>query len=764
MNRVTYPGLLFRLLHRLMLNTRWIGAKPVCKSFGNTNDQCLNVIQQIYVINLDRQVDRWNQIQQELQKIYGGSKTPLSEMTKHFSAIDARYNIEFPYHLELQTCYSLADQLFVEPDLLLGTDEIISNRPVVMTRQEIAVALSHIAVWKLIALSDHPYTLVLEDDVYFRSDFAQILDKAWIELTRSYESSDTFDVLYLSYKEAKTRVIKHEVSDVLFRPLRGLWWLSGYVLSKKGAKNLLRLLPIRGPVDLWLNHQFEKLDVFATHKSIINQRLDCRSDNSYSILPVLAKVSVLIQEKPLLFKTRTLPKPVFAFGRQGTGLTSLAMALSMLGYRCCSDIKELPESEHDDLFGNKKSRVFDAYVNVRSLLGQRCIELAKLYRRAKFIITIGNEEELIELNQECASEKEGRVRYPSDQDDSFHSIYMLLRQLTTDILVLPMHRGDKWELLCEFLECEHPTSQYPVIEDQVQRHLSVKNTRNRQSVFPRLIKMKFDSSPWIATPRRKWHGIPLSEVNGDTIWKNNMTTVSEHFQKFDSSLWMLLDDTFPDNLAVFSPRNFTIVNNNLASLTLCKKYASVREYTSASICSRKSYLYGRFSIVIRPANVPGLVTGVFLHRNSPRQEIDIEFLGKDTTKLLTNVYYNPGDEGANLEYGYRGTPILIDLGFDASKDFHRYSIEWSPTSIHWLVDGSLAYKRANWDPTPIPHLPMQFYVNLWHPRSEELAGKLLDRGLPANSEIKSIDIQYDKASVHSEKMDIRPEFRANRVR
>lgn len=749
MNHTTYPGLLSRLVHRLMLRMQRVGAKSVCESFGSTVEQPLGVIQQIYVINLDRQVDRWNQIQRELQRIYGDSKIPLSEMAKRFSAVDARYNTESPNDLALRTDYSLADQLFVEPNPLLGKDDDISNRRVAMTRQEIAVALSHIAVWKLIASSESLYTLVLEDDVYFRRDFAQILDKAWAELIRSYGPSDAFDLLYLSYEEAKTKVEKHEVSDVLFQPLRGLWWLSGYVLSKKGAKNLLGLLPVRGPVDIWINHQFEKLDVYATYRSIIDQRLDFRSDNSYSILPVLAKVGLLTKEKPLLFKKRTLPTPVFALGRQRTGLTSLAMALSMLGYRCCSDIKELPKSEKDALFGNKKSRVFDAYVNVGSLGGQHCIELAKLYPNAKFIITVSDEGELMELNQVSAREELSRIRHGSDQDDSFYTIYTLLcqlRQLSENILVLPMQRRNKWGMLCEYLECEYPTSQYPVFEDQAQRHLSDKNTRNRQTNFPGFSKLKFDTSPWIATPRRNWQGILLSESNGDDRWKNNTTAVSVRFQEFDNSLWMLLNDTFPDNLAVFSSNNFAIAKDNLARLMLRKECANVREYTSASIGSRRGYLYGRFSTVIRPSNVPGLLTGVFLHRNSPRQEIDIEFLGKDTTKMLVNVYYNPGSEDAKFEYGYRGTPILIDLNFDASKDFHCYSIEWSQTSIRWLVDGHLVYKRVNWDPTPIPHLPMQFYVNLWHSRSEELAGKLHDKDLPAHSEIKLIDVQYVKAS------------------
>ncbi len=143
---------------------------------------------------------------------------------------------------------------------------------------------------------------------------------------------------------------------------------------------------------------------------------------------------------------------------------------------------------------------------------------------------------------------------------------------------------------------------------------------------------------------------------------------------------------------------------------------------------------------MKPARVPGLITGVFLHRNSPRQEIDIEFLGKDATKLLANVYYNPGDEGTRLEYGYRGAPTLIDLGFDASRGFHRYEIEWCATSIRWRVDGRLAYERVNWDPTPVPHLPMQFNVNLWHSRSEELAGRLAGGALPAHTEVRAIEI------------------------
>jgi FkbM family methyltransferase len=207
-----------------------------------------------------------------------------------------------------------------------------------MTRQEVAVALSHIAVWKTVAASDLPYTLVLEDDVYFRRGFARTLDRAWAELMEGDEQAAAFDLLYLSFMEARMGADRVPVSELVFRPRRGLWCLSGYVLSAGGAQRLLDLLPVRGPVDLWINHQFENLDVIATQQSIIEQRLDCPSANSYSILPVLSKVGVLTRERPLLFKTRPLPGPVFEFGKHGSGLTALAMALSMLGYRGCSDV------------------------------------------------------------------------------------------------------------------------------------------------------------------------------------------------------------------------------------------------------------------------------------------------------------------------------------------------------------------------------------------------------------------------------------------
>ena len=539
-------------------------------------------------------------------------------------------------------------------------------------------------------------------------------------------------------KRAKGGADKDHISEFLFRPRRGLWNLSGYVLSKHGANKLLDLLPVRGPVDLWFNHQFANLDVFATSRSLIEQRWDYRSDNSYSVLPVLSKRGIVTTERPSRFRQPHLPTPVFVLGQPNTGSTSLAMALSMLGYRCCSDIDQLPELEHRSLFHGRGRRVFDAYVNIGSLT-THYRKVLPLYPRAKVIVTVPDDAE--GARQFVAKPSKTPLKEPvlADERACFHAsadVVQQLRQLSIEALVMPATAPDKWRTLCSFLQCDPPASVYPTCSDLPQRPVAIGVERVRSVVGRRLT---FDKSPWIVRRPRTWRGVLLDDT---PVWSEDgssgSTTARPSTASEDLTVWRLLDDTFPSNLVLFRPANFSVSATDMATLTLRREGAYVRDYTSASLCSRNSYHYGRFEARIRTAGISGLVTGMFLHRNSPRQEIDIEFLGKDPTKLLVNVYYNPGGEGAKFDYGYRGTPVLIDLGFDASEAFHSYALEWSPTLIRWFVDGRLVHERANWEPTPIPQLPMQFYINLWASRSKQFAGRLSDAELPAHSHIEKV--------------------------
>ena len=393
------------------------------------------------------------------------------------------------------------------------------------------------------------------------------------------------------------------------------------------------------------------------------------------------------------------------------------------------------------LFERRRGRVFDAYVNVVSL-ADSYVELADLYPGSKFIVTVVNgagegrtatDSGPNEPSTRMGTQRTTAASYLTDQ----------LSSLTGRLLLLRVNDPDRWEQLCQFLDCGVPSSTYPDFADIEPRGVLFDESMKNGLEVPSL-RRKWDSLPWIVGPTRQWHGVMLSGAAEHSPNGRWVPDVRERFGRLEAARWDVLDDTFPDNLALFRQANFSLRNPGCATLYLRQGGTNLRGFTSASLRSRRAYRYGRFEAEIRPAKGPGLVTGVFLHRNSPRQEIDIEFLGRNTRQLLVNVYYNPGGEGATFEYGYRGTPCVIELGFDASEEFHRYSIAWTSNSLRWFVDGRIVHERANWDPTPIPHLPMRFFINLWPPRSKELAGVLSPSDLPAKSEIKSVDVDVWK--------------------
>ena len=711
MNLTNSISSLHKLLFRVFLKSRWILGKSQCDVFSN--DALANTIQKILLINLNRHTGRLRDISREFRQVNDANGHPLIELVERFPAIDAR-STKIDYTLfELEAYYSLADQLYVEPNDLIPLDVVESNQHIGMSKQEVAIALSHINVWRQVAEGSSKFVLVLEDDIYLTSGFANKLELAWAEI------DGDFDLLYLSYMEARSGLRIRKENRYVDRISGGLWQLSGYVLSKAGAQKLLDRLPVRGPVDLWINFHFSDIDVYSTKKPIIEQRPDNTSSNSYSILPVLSKTGVL-DGGHALFEKAELPTPLFGIGPPRTGLSSLASAISILGYRCCSDVARICDAEKALLFSSDGHQSFDSYVNIGALTPDSVSELKRIYPTAKFVLTTND----LVNRSEAETEKWRRVR------DEIGAV---------ECLVLPTSASNKWQLLCEFLNCNLPVCDFPSCEDLGQRPTATSPVDGSTGNA-----LLFDRSPWIVQSPH-WNGIHLHEESERDYEEKRLSFAA----KFDSQNWLTLNETFPGNLAFFKPENL-VLSNGLAELKVEKKNVGVRDCVSASIVSRERFRYGKFTATLKPPSMPGIVTGIFLHRNSPRHEIDIEILGKDPTKMLTNVYYNPGSEGTKFDYGYRGTPISIDLGFDASQEFHEYSIVWTETSIVWLVDGQLVHKRAVWQPTPIPDLEMQFYLNCWPSNSIEFAGELKAANLPVSCSIKEVSVRSYRQQRKSE--------------
>src|SRR5882724_11359561 len=117
-------------------------------------------------------------------------------LTRRISAIAARYMTFAPDPAYLRPAYTLADQLTVDPNPLLSIDDATRAHEIAMTRQEIAVALSHIETWRRIVAAEDTAALILEDDVVMPSGFARRLNATWAALQDPSGCPD-FDLLYL---------------------------------------------------------------------------------------------------------------------------------------------------------------------------------------------------------------------------------------------------------------------------------------------------------------------------------------------------------------------------------------------------------------------------------------------------------------------------------------------------------------------------------------------------------------------------------------
>jgi GR25 family glycosyltransferase involved in LPS biosynthesis len=722
MNLARPPLAAYRLLLRLVHGLRKMLPMQSSQAFGPQRTANTQTIEKIYVINLDREPSRWSSIKQELRRIRDGSGNDLLSITQRNAAVDGREFSQDPSKdAEVDPYYTLADQLFVEPLPQTLPTRYELGTPIRMSRAEVAVAKSHIAVWRQVAEGEQENVLILEDDVWFHPSFARNLDQAWKDVANKTDVHENFDVLYVSYMEATHGAPKSFISSHVFRPVRGLWYLSGYILSRQGAKKLLRLLPCRGPIDLWINHQFSLLNVWATKRPLVLQRRDTSSANSYSILPALTTIGAINSEGAALFHIRPTQLPVFAFGPENSGLSSLAMALSMLGYRCCSDLNTLPPQELRRLREGGIERVFNAYVNI-GCLESMIEDLRHRYPQAKFITTTPQGETPTQNGWNPSGGLAG-----------------------ADILVLDFKNADSWRLLCEHLRCAPPSCSFPKLNDLGQRHILESNPQSIGFAQKRSAPER-DRSPWVVeSDHRGWQGVRIVPTNHE--YEGALVDFEDRFEHLDPLHWYARSDTFTGNLALFRPLNVEFDGVGGATLQVRREELGVRQYSAGALSSHSQYLFGRFEAVFKASNVPGVITGFFLHRNSPHQEIDVEIAGNMPSRLLINVFYNPGDEGAQFDYGYRGTPNHIELGFDASKDMHRYVIEWTPCEIRWWVDDRLVHQRVLWDPTPIPHLPMKLHVNTWPARSTQLAGRLISRQLPAVTCVQSIRVSAHAPSL-----------------
>ena len=147
----------------------------------------------------------------------------------------------------------------------------------------------------------------------------------------------------------------------------------------------------------------------------------------------------------------------------------------------------------------------------------------------------------------------------------------------------------------------------------------------------------------------------------------------------------------------------TSFDGGVLNLTIDQDHSGKYNYSGAEYRTADTYHYGYYETSMQAIKNDGVVSSFFTYtgpsENNPWDEIDVEILGKDTTKAQFNYYTN----------GVGKHEYMYDLGFDASEGFHTYGFDWQPDHITWYVDGKAVYTAYS----NIPSTAGRIMMNVW---------------------------------------------------
>ncbi|HBA98309.1 MAG TPA: beta-glucanase [Lachnospiraceae bacterium] len=186
--------------------------------------------------------------------------------------------------------------------------------------------------------------------------------------------------------------------------------------------------------------------------------------------------------------------------------------------------------------------------------------------------------------------------------------------------------------------------------------------------------------------------------------KTEAAVITTHFGasfgSYDPQVWEKADGWSNGGMfnCTWRASNVNFYNDTL-ELSITNDYNGSKPYAGGEYRTWNKFGYGLYQVCMKPAKNTGIVSSFFTYADNPWDEIDIEFLGKDTTKVQFNYYKN----------GVGGHEHLHNLGFDASDGFHVYGFDWRPNYIAWFVDGIEVYRT--WG--NMPSNPGQIMMNIW---------------------------------------------------
>jgi hypothetical protein len=159
----------------------------------------------------------------------------------------------------------------------------------------------------------------------------------------------------------------------------------------------------------------------------------------------------------------------------------------------------------------------------------------------------------------------------------------------------------------------------------------------------------------------------------------------------------------------------------------------------AEFYSNETVKFGRWEMRMRMAATPGSVSSFFTYYNNsskgspePWREIDIEVIGKNANGFQSNLITGTAAS--------RTTSEAFQTSSDVSKEFHTYTLDWTPDSIVYRMDGQTVRKNLGTEPQvkDLSDMPETYRMNLWASTAADWAGAMDPEKLPVTQTVNWI--------------------------
>jgi endo-1,3-1,4-beta-glycanase ExoK len=207
------------------------------------------------------------------------------------------------------------------------------------------------------------------------------------------------------------------------------------------------------------------------------------------------------------------------------------------------------------------------------------------------------------------------------------------------------------------------------------------------------------------------------------------TSFRETFDNFDTDFWYMSDGwTNGKHQNCGWSKDQVSVRDGVLHVGFAKGAKAEREYSCGEIQSKQQFGPGTFEARIKTPKGSGLNAAFFTYigpvNKKPHDEIDFEFLLKDTSEVQLNSYVSAKG----------GNEFMAPLPAASDSGFHDYAFVWEPERLRWYVDGKLVHTID--DPAKVPSNNAKIFLSLWGTDTmTSWLGEFVDPGAPIAMEV-----------------------------